>query len=229
MGRSWRDHTIRARMSRASHREHAASSMLPRGSCGSTLPSPPEMQAGGRPGRPWPPRSMHDCWFLSGPTATGKTALALAPRPAARCGDRERRFDGRLPGPRHRHRGSHLPSSRRGGWPHHLIDVVSPAGDAFSVAHWLAAAAAAVDGIRPRGRRILFVGGTPLYLRPARDGLGPACRAADLDAPGSQAEARRPPAPAPSTRGLPRLDPAAAAPDPSARRASGSVRALEVA
>lgn len=56
--------------------------------------------------------------------------------------------------------------------PHHLIDVV-PAGEPYSVARWLADAAAAVDAIRARGRRILFVGGTPLYLRALRDGLAP--------------------------------------------------------
>lgn len=56
--------------------------------------------------------------------------------------------------------------------PHHLIDIVGPA-QPYSVAHWLAAAAAAVDDVRSRGRAILFVGGTPLYLRALRDGLAP--------------------------------------------------------
>ncbi len=60
----------------------------------------------------------------------------------------------------------------RAAVPHHCLDLVSPA-DAFSVAAWLAAAAAAVTDCRSRGRRILFVGGTPLYLRSLRDGLAP--------------------------------------------------------
>lgn len=55
---------------------------------------------------------------------------------------------------------------------HHCLDLVPPA-ESFSVARWLAAAAEAVDAIRGRGRRILFVGGTPLYLRSLRDGLAP--------------------------------------------------------
>ena len=66
--------------------------------------------------------------------------------------------------------------------PHHLVDVVEPA-DAYSVARWLADAAAAVAAIRSRGRRVLFVGGTPLYLRALRDGLDPR--------PGGDAEVRR--------------------------------------
>jgi tRNA dimethylallyltransferase len=82
----------------------------------------------------------------------------------------------------------------RNAVPHHCIDVVSPA-DSFSVAEWLALAADAVDDCRARDRRILFVGGTPLYLRGLRDGLAdlpaadPALRAslmAEADAEGSE-------------------------------------------
>jgi tRNA dimethylallyltransferase len=54
--------------------------------------------------------------------------------------------------------------------PHHCLDLVPPS-EAFSVAAWLAAADAAVADCRARGRAILFVGGTPLYLRSLRDGL----------------------------------------------------------
>jgi tRNA dimethylallyltransferase len=63
------------------------------------------------------------------------------------------------------------PEQRR-SVPHHLLDLVPPS-ETFSVARWLTAAASAVDEIRGRGRRILFVGGTPLYLRALRDGLAP--------------------------------------------------------
>ncbi len=58
----------------------------------------------------------------------------------------------------------------RAAVPHHCLDLVGPA-ESFSVAAWLAAAAAAVADCRSRGRQILFVGGTPLYLRALRDGL----------------------------------------------------------
>jgi tRNA dimethylallyltransferase len=60
----------------------------------------------------------------------------------------------------------------RAAVPHHGLDLVSP-GETFSVAAWLTAAAVAVADCRTRGRRILFVGGTPLYLRALRDGLAP--------------------------------------------------------
>jgi tRNA dimethylallyltransferase len=54
--------------------------------------------------------------------------------------------------------------------PHHLLDVASPA-EPYSVARWLDDVASALASSRSRGRRILFVGGTPLYLRALRDGL----------------------------------------------------------
>lgn len=53
---------------------------------------------------------------------------------------------------------------------HHLVDVVDPAAG-YSVSRWLADAAVAVAAARAAGRRVLFVGGTPLYLRALRDGL----------------------------------------------------------
>jgi tRNA dimethylallyltransferase len=74
-------------------------------------------------------------------------------------------------------------AEQRRAVPHHVVDVASPA-ERYSVARWLADAATAVDDCRARGRRILFVGGTPLYLRVLRDGLAslpaadPAVRAA---------------------------------------------------
>jgi tRNA dimethylallyltransferase len=59
--------------------------------------------------------------------------------------------------------------------PHHLIDVVEP-HDTFDTARWCEAAAAALDDIHGRGRRALFVGGTPLYLMAFFKGMmqGPA-------------------------------------------------------
>ena len=65
--------------------------------------------------------------------------------------------------------------------PHHLVDVVAPS-EAYNVARWLADVTTAIAGIRARGRQILFVGGTPLYLRALRDGLA--------DVPGEVPEIR---------------------------------------
>jgi tRNA dimethylallyltransferase len=53
---------------------------------------------------------------------------------------------------------------------HHLLDIVDPA-DEFSVAQYIDAATRAVDDIRARGRHVLFVGGTPLYLKSLLRGM----------------------------------------------------------
>ncbi|MFM8379234.1 MAG: tRNA (adenosine(37)-N6)-dimethylallyltransferase MiaA [Planctomycetia bacterium] len=116
------------------------------------------------------PRLDADCWFLSGPTAAGKTALALS---LARRLDAEIVSVDSMAVYRGLDIGTAKPSpADRAAVPHHLVDLVAPA-ESFSVARWLAAAAEAVADIRSRGRRILFVGGTPLYLRALRDGLAP--------------------------------------------------------
>lgn len=109
-----------------------------------------------------------DCWFLSGPTASGKTARALAM--ARELGAEIVSVDSMAV-----YRGLDVGTAKptaeqRRHVPHHLVDVAEPA-ETYSVARWLADAAAAVADCRHRGRRILFVGGTPLYLRALRDGL----------------------------------------------------------
>ncbi|MGD9648252.1 MAG: tRNA (adenosine(37)-N6)-dimethylallyltransferase MiaA, partial [Pirellulales bacterium] len=60
--------------------------------------------------------------------------------------------------------------AERGRVPHHLIDICNPA-EAFSVAQYRDAARRAVDDIRSRGRQVLFVGGTPMYLKALLRGL----------------------------------------------------------
>lgn len=134
----------------------------------STLPCPDGDAAGGA--GPGAPRLDADCWFLSGPTAAGKTVLALG---LARRLDAEIVSVDSMAVYRGLDIGTAKPSAaERAAIPHHLIDLVSPA-ESFSVGRWLAAATDAVEEIRARGRRILFVGGTPLYLRALRDGLAP--------------------------------------------------------
>lgn len=56
--------------------------------------------------------------------------------------------------------------------PHHLVDLEEPAG-AYSVARWLEDAARVELQVRARGRRVLYVGGTPLYLKALLHGLDP--------------------------------------------------------
>ncbi len=59
--------------------------------------------------------------------------------------------------------------------PHHLIDVAEPS-EAFSVARFVELADAAIADMRSRGKRVLAVAGTPLYLMGLMYGMfeGPA-------------------------------------------------------
>lgn len=111
-----------------------------------------------------------DCWFLSGPTAAGKSALAI---PLARALGAEIVSVDSMAVYRGLDVGTAKPSAdERAAVAHHVVDVVGP-DEPYSVARWLEDAARAVADCRGRGRRILFVGGTPLYLRALRDGLAP--------------------------------------------------------
>ena len=111
-----------------------------------------------------------DCWILSGPTASGKTALAVDM--AARMGAEIVSVDS-MAVYRGLDIGTAKPSpAERSRITHHLLDLVEP-GEIYTVARWLAAAADAVEDCRTRGKQVLFVGGTPLYLRALRDGLDP--------------------------------------------------------
>jgi len=105
---------------------------------------------------------IEDCWFLTGPTASGKTRLGVAL--ARRIGAEIISLDSMA-----LYRGMDIGTAKptpedRGGVPHHLIDVISP-HEAFSLAQYLQAAHHAADEIRARRREVLFVGGTPLYLK----------------------------------------------------------------
>lgn len=137
---------------------------------GPTTVACPDDPVGGKAGAAAAPVLGDDCWILSGPTASGKTALAL---PLARRLDAEIVSVDSMAVYRGLDIGTAKPTAeQRAAVPHHLVDVVEP-GEAYSVARWLADAAEAVESIRGRGRRVLFVGGTPLYLRALRDGLDP--------------------------------------------------------
>jgi len=60
-----------------------------------------------------------------------------------------------------------VPLAERRGIPHHLIDFVSPRVN-FTAADWARAALETIEEIEGRGRQVLLVGGTGLYLRALR-------------------------------------------------------------
>lgn len=102
------------------------------------------------------------CLFLTGPTASGKTELGIE---LARQLDAEILSLDSMAVYRGMEVGTAKPTAtQRAEVPHHLIDLVDPSDD-FSVADYLAAARRVTDEIALRGRRGLFVGGTPLYLK----------------------------------------------------------------
>ncbi len=106
---------------------------------------------------------------LVGPTASGKSALALA---AARAlGDVEIVSIDSM----QIYRGLDIGTAKatsadRGAVRHHLVDVASPAED-WSVARFQRAARDAIADIAARGKRALLVGGTGLYVRAVIDPL----------------------------------------------------------
>jgi tRNA dimethylallyltransferase len=102
-----------------------------------------------------------------GPTASGKTDLALA---LAR----------RLPveilvaDSRQVYRGMDVGTAKpdagaRAAVPHHLLDLADP-DEPFTVAQWVAAARKAVDEVAARARIPMLVGGTGLYVAALLDG-----------------------------------------------------------
>src|SRR5262249_43816545 len=105
---------------------------------------------------------------IAGPTGAGKSALAveLAERVGAEIVSADsqavyRHFDVRTAKP-----GPELLARLRP----HLVCAVEP-GEPFSAARWAALADAAIAGATARGRRVLVVGGTGLYVRVLLHGL----------------------------------------------------------
>jgi tRNA dimethylallyltransferase len=111
---------------------------------------------------------FEDVWILTGPTGSGKSALAL--ELAARM-DAEIVSMDSMALYRGMDVGTAKPSlDERQKVPHHLIDVLDP-WESASVAWWLERAADCCREIQALGKRPLFVGGTPLYLKALLYGL----------------------------------------------------------
>jgi tRNA dimethylallyltransferase len=106
---------------------------------------------------------------LVGPTASGKSALALAV--ARRLGDVELVSADSMQVYRGMDVGTaKATAAERVEVPHHLLDVAEPSED-FSVARFQCLVGEAIAGIEARGRRALVVGGTGLYVQAVVDGL----------------------------------------------------------
>ena len=112
--------------------------------------------------------AFHEDWFLTGATAVGKTAVGVAL--AKRLGAEIISLDS-MSIYRGMDIGTAKPSAAdRAAVPHHLLDIVDPTDD-YSVSQYVEAARVTAADIRARSREVLFVGGTPLYLKSLLRGL----------------------------------------------------------
>jgi tRNA dimethylallyltransferase len=107
---------------------------------------------------------------ILGPTATGKSALAL---------ELAARYDGEIISCDSTavYRGfdigtDKVPVAARRGIPHHLIDIVDPAGE-YTAADYARDASRVIREVQARGRLPLVVGGTGFYYRALTRGLFP--------------------------------------------------------
>jgi len=116
---------------------------------------------------------------ITGPTATGKTPLAI---------ELGRAFDGEIVNAdsmqvfRFMDIGTAKPSAaERASLPHHMLDVADPDED-YSAGRFALEARRVAAGIHERGRAVFLTGGTGLYIRAFLDGL--------VDAGGADPELR---------------------------------------
>ncbi len=103
-----------------------------------------------------------DAWYLTGATAGGKSAVGL--ELARRLGAEIVSLDSMAV-----YRGMDIGTAKptpeqRAAVPHHLLDLLEPTEE-FSLSQYCEAAHRTAAEIRSRGKEVLFVGGTPLYLK----------------------------------------------------------------
>jgi tRNA dimethylallyltransferase len=148
-----------------------------------------------------------DAVLLLGPTASGKSALAM--QLAERIPLEIVSVDSAQV-----YRGMDIGTAKpsladRAAVPHHLIDIRDPV-DPYSAADFVRDATPAIRGIRARGKLPLLVGGTMLYAKALRDGLSDLPSADPKVRERLEAEARQRGWPALHAR-LARVDPRTAA------------------
>jgi tRNA dimethylallyltransferase len=118
--------------------------------------------------------------IICGPTASGKSALALQ---LAHALDAEIVNADSMQVYRRLDIGTAKPSpDQQSEIRHHLLDIIEP-DQPFSAADFAGAADAAIRDIVSRGKRVIVVGGTGLYIRALIHGL--------VDSPGGAGELRQ--------------------------------------
>ena len=104
---------------------------------------------------------MNNIICIAGPTASGKTALAVE---LAKCFDGEVVSCDSMQIYRRMDIGTAKPSpEEQQGIPHHMIDVADPDED-FSVSRYCEMATPIIDDIVARGKTAIIAGGTGLYM-----------------------------------------------------------------
>ncbi len=116
----------------------------------------------------WVHPPLRGCLFLTGPTGSGKTPLAI--ELARRLGAEIISLDSMAI-----YRGMDIGTAKptpemRAEVPHHMLDIVDPTEE-FSVSSFVVQTHRVVEEIRGRGKQVLVCGGTPLYLKSLLRGL----------------------------------------------------------
>ncbi len=116
----------------------------------------------------WTKPPLLGCYYLTGPTCSGKTPLAIE---LAKLLDAEILSLDSMAVYRGMDIGTAKPSAvQQQMVQHHLIDIAQPT-DSFSVSCYVEAAHACAAEVRNRGKNVLVAGGTPLYLKCLLRGL----------------------------------------------------------
>jgi tRNA dimethylallyltransferase len=120
---------------------------------------------------------MRPIILILGPTAGGKTSLAIALANSLEgggeciCADSMQIYRGMDIGT------AKPTTEEREQAVHHLVDIAEPSEDGFTVESWLTLAERTVEDIRNRGKWPIVVGGTNLYVQSLLFGMfdGPKC------------------------------------------------------
>jgi tRNA dimethylallyltransferase len=109
-----------------------------------------------------------DCWYITGATASGKTQASI--ELARRLNAEVISLDSMAI-----YRGMDVGTAKvspalQSEVPHHLIDIVEPT-EPFSVSRYRELALSTIQEIRQRGRSVIFVGGSALYLKALLRGI----------------------------------------------------------